>query len=403
MADQWPRHAQITATDRGPLVNIASWTLAVTTVLFTSFRLLSNTVLRGAVSKDDWIICVTTLLAIAQTIATSSMVKNGIGQHQDTLSGSTIARFQQVGRCQPARETLHCSPLTIAVNSCGLCSLCRHARFQQVLLALLPEPSDLSRDSEDVQAADEGNVGNHASLSCKDQPSNCVPVAKKPQVSEVLILSFGCNLPRVYDFTGGRCIDLVSPFAIWFMFTAVQLTLTTLFSWLSGTSTPFSTWSAVLLSSHSPLSLSSRFRWQPARNSRPYRLSLFRFQPVPLPLFGWSTCTERSTLKTPPGQPWIGRFGQPSICILMLLRPTFHASRSSSTVCSHVVKSKYALLMLPCRVSIDTLPQRSRNTSGQLQPNRLLQRPFTKQRSQSEQRQEQATQHTQQRGKNSGG
>jgi hypothetical protein len=89
------RHAEITATDHGPLVNIASWTLMCMSVLFTAFRLISSIVLRGTAGKDDFVIVVATAFAIAQSIATSLMVGNGLGQHQSTLRPASIEKFQQ--------------------------------------------------------------------------------------------------------------------------------------------------------------------------------------------------------------------------------------------------------------------------------------------------------------------
>jgi hypothetical protein len=90
------RHAQITDNDHGPLVNIASWTLMCVSVLFTSFRLISNVVLRGQVVKDDWAILVATTFAVAQSIASSFMVANGLGRHQKTLSDASILGYQRV-------------------------------------------------------------------------------------------------------------------------------------------------------------------------------------------------------------------------------------------------------------------------------------------------------------------
>ena len=107
MADQWERHARVTSTDHGPLVNVASWTLVCCSVLFTTFRLLSNLVLRGGVAKDDWVICVTTLLAVGQTISSTSLVKNGIGQHQDNLSTVTLTRYKQVSWFDPTEDVKH--------------------------------------------------------------------------------------------------------------------------------------------------------------------------------------------------------------------------------------------------------------------------------------------------------
>lgn len=90
------RHAQITETDHGPLVNVASWILMVTSILFTSFRIVSSIFIRGRSGKDDWIVLLATIIAAAQSIATSFMVANGLGQHQQTLTDATLLRYQKV-------------------------------------------------------------------------------------------------------------------------------------------------------------------------------------------------------------------------------------------------------------------------------------------------------------------
>ncbi len=86
----------VTATDRGPLVNIATWILMVTTILFTGFRMVSNLALRKILSWDDAIVAVAMFLAIAQSIAVSFTVKYGIGQHEAVLSALTLKHFQMV-------------------------------------------------------------------------------------------------------------------------------------------------------------------------------------------------------------------------------------------------------------------------------------------------------------------
>lgn len=94
------RNAQVTANDRGPLVNVASWILMVTAILFTAFRLISNVVLRGRFGAHDWLVTIAALLGVCQSIASSIAVGNGLGKHQDTLSPSMIASYQKVsGRC----------------------------------------------------------------------------------------------------------------------------------------------------------------------------------------------------------------------------------------------------------------------------------------------------------------
>ena len=96
MSPSGHRHAQITKNDHGPLVNVAAWTLLVTAILFTTFRIISNVVLRGRFGKDDWAVIAATAIAIAQTIATSMSVSNGLGQRQETLSPSMLVEYQKV-------------------------------------------------------------------------------------------------------------------------------------------------------------------------------------------------------------------------------------------------------------------------------------------------------------------
>lgn len=93
----WLLHsrAEITANDHGPLVNVAAWILMCMSVLFTSFRLVSNLVLRGTASRDDCFIIIATLLAVAQVIATSLMVTNGLGKLQTDLRTSDLEAFQK--------------------------------------------------------------------------------------------------------------------------------------------------------------------------------------------------------------------------------------------------------------------------------------------------------------------
>ena len=68
----------------------------VTGILFTLFRLVSNLVLRGRYGQHDWYIILANALAIGQTIATSVMVGNGLGQYEDPLRATEITTYQKV-------------------------------------------------------------------------------------------------------------------------------------------------------------------------------------------------------------------------------------------------------------------------------------------------------------------
>ena len=133
-------HAQITATDKGPTVNIASWTLMCVSVLFTGFRIVSNVLIRGQLARDEVFITIATALAIGQVIALSFMVTHGLGQHQDALSKETLQRFSQVR----STETCQALRLTTVVGlPRQLHTIRSNAGRKQVLAAVLSRTAHL--------------------------------------------------------------------------------------------------------------------------------------------------------------------------------------------------------------------------------------------------------------------
>jgi hypothetical protein len=195
------RHAEITATDHGPLVNIASWTLMCMSVLFTAFRLISSIVLRGTAGKDDVIIVVATAFAIAQSIATSFMVANGLGQHQSTLRPASIERFQQASLASSVLYVvaLAASRMSILMFLGRLISVAQK-RFRIMMKATL--------------------VIILLHLVGFEYAVRCHSDWIFAQVVEVLCLSFACNLPATWDYINGRCLDLV---AFWDFDTAFDI------------------------------------------------------------------------------------------------------------------------------------------------------------------------------------
>lgn len=94
--DAYPRHGRITLTDHGPLVNIASWMLLCVSLLFTSFQLVSNSLLRKTVAKVDYANVAATLFAGAQVIAMSCAISGGSGEHQTVMTDADLLAYQKV-------------------------------------------------------------------------------------------------------------------------------------------------------------------------------------------------------------------------------------------------------------------------------------------------------------------
>lgn len=81
-----PPFAELTANNHGPVIIVATYIflalsfITVVTRCFNRFRVLRKLAL------DDWLIAVCTLLAIAQSIALTVSVNNGLGRRREDIS-----------------------------------------------------------------------------------------------------------------------------------------------------------------------------------------------------------------------------------------------------------------------------------------------------------------------------
>ncbi|KAL9118548.1 MAG: hypothetical protein Q9187_004904 [Circinaria calcarea] len=91
------RHPKATPDDYGPVINIITWFLLVTTTLAVIVRIATKLAISRRTDADDYVTFVALFFSIAQVVAVSLQTAAGLGQHADTLSPLNLERFQQTG------------------------------------------------------------------------------------------------------------------------------------------------------------------------------------------------------------------------------------------------------------------------------------------------------------------
>lgn len=164
----------------------------VTAILFTAFRLGSNIFLRGRFRRHDWAIIAATAFAIGQSIATSIMVSNGLGQHQSKLSPSTIASYEKASL---AASVLYIAALTssklslfVFLNEMLAASQTKFHKFMYAVWIILICYTVRTSNSSTTRAW----------------------LTTRIQLSATFSLSFACGLPKPYDTLDGHCINFVN-------------------------------------------------------------------------------------------------------------------------------------------------------------------------------------------------
>ncbi|KAI1453746.1 hypothetical protein F4805DRAFT_358347 [Annulohypoxylon moriforme] len=87
--------SQVDPENNGTVVNVVSWFILITSSLTILVRLAMKWVLLKKFHTDDGLILVSQVFGIAQTIATSMEVANGLGYHLDTLTSDHVNAFQK--------------------------------------------------------------------------------------------------------------------------------------------------------------------------------------------------------------------------------------------------------------------------------------------------------------------
>ncbi|KAI1465381.1 uncharacterized protein F4812DRAFT_438498 [Daldinia caldariorum] len=81
--------------NHGSVVNVVSWFLGICSFLLVCTRLVTKWGVSKSFHVDDTMIVVSLVFSIAQTIAASIAVGNGLGRHQNILSDDNIIFFQK--------------------------------------------------------------------------------------------------------------------------------------------------------------------------------------------------------------------------------------------------------------------------------------------------------------------
>ncbi|MCJ1373577.1 hypothetical protein MMC20_004805 [Loxospora ochrophaea] len=88
-------HATVTPDDHGPLVAIATWFLMVAMIMAVFIRVAIRFVITRAPGTEDATIFVAMLVGVAQSIAVSIGIQYGLGQRQQNLSLTSLARVEK--------------------------------------------------------------------------------------------------------------------------------------------------------------------------------------------------------------------------------------------------------------------------------------------------------------------
>ncbi|GLA31533.1 hypothetical protein AnigIFM63326_010207 [Aspergillus niger] len=188
---------RFTGDTKDPAVNVSTWFLLVTASLSVIFRLGTKYGSFRTLTNDDYLIVVSLIFCIGQSIAVSMAVANGYGYHFSTL---TPERFDNMMKSPQSPGTLT-EEQSVSIQS-------------QYAAALLYIPS---------------LYFSKISLSCFIR--NLTPTAKDHRVANVVQISvtvmavicllgtaFQCSVPRTWNYYTGKCMNLIA----WHYFTGIM-------------------------------------------------------------------------------------------------------------------------------------------------------------------------------------
>ncbi|RAL04506.1 uncharacterized protein BO80DRAFT_461605 [Aspergillus ibericus CBS 121593] len=175
---------RFTGDTKDPAVNVTTWFLLVTAALSVMFRLGTKYGSFRTFTNDDYLIVVSLVFCIGQSLAVSMAVANGYGYHYSTLSPE---RFDNMMKSQYAASLLY--PLSLYFSKISLSCFIRN---------LTPKAKD------------------HL-------------VAYVVQISVTILAlvslvgtAFQCSLPNAWDYYAGKCMNL----AAWHYFKGVTNIIT---------------------------------------------------------------------------------------------------------------------------------------------------------------------------------
>ncbi|KUJ14246.1 uncharacterized protein LY89DRAFT_752108 [Mollisia scopiformis] len=191
---------EITSDARGSWINIATWILMVIMCLASFVKLFSKWVIARTFGLDDLFMAIATVITIAYDIAVSMQVAAGLGQHQSTLSGHNILRYQKV------LLPLFTRPLSVTAMQAEYASqLLMTASLCVAKMVLLHFYAVLGRHDirlKVIKSVIVLNVVAYAML--------------------LLCLAFQCGIPNPWEMFSGKCFDQV---VFWDAFTVIDIFL----------------------------------------------------------------------------------------------------------------------------------------------------------------------------------
>ena len=94
----------VTADNFGPIVNVITWFLGSTAVLFVIARLATKLVLAQSIRIDDGLLVTSLIFSIGLVVAVSlETIHGGLGRHKSSLSQSDLTTYQKVSKPKPSR------------------------------------------------------------------------------------------------------------------------------------------------------------------------------------------------------------------------------------------------------------------------------------------------------------
>ncbi|KAL8685423.1 MAG: hypothetical protein Q9218_007773 [Villophora microphyllina] len=159
----------ITADDYGPLVNIMTWFLLVATILTVFIRTAMKWAVARKTNWDDAVIIIATIFCIAESIAISLEVQNGLGQHTSRL---TTLQRNSLLKCHYAAALLYIPSICLSKLAVAL-----------LLRTLTP-------------------VALHRRLASAIAIFTVVWAA-----TAEMVMLFQCKPPRTWDLLNNHCID----------------------------------------------------------------------------------------------------------------------------------------------------------------------------------------------------
>ncbi|GAT18594.1 hypothetical protein RIB2604_00100880 [Aspergillus luchuensis] len=171
---------RFTGDTKDPAVNVSTWFLLVTASLSVIFRLGTKYGSFRTLTNDDYLIVVSLIFCIGQSIAVSMAVANGYGYHYSTL---TPERFDNMMKSQYAAALLYIPSLY----------------FSKISLSCFIR--NLTPTAKDHR------VANLVQISVTVMAVICL-----------LGTSFQCSVPQTWNYYTGKCMNLIA----WHYFTGIM-------------------------------------------------------------------------------------------------------------------------------------------------------------------------------------